>query len=63
MRHTIYRHLLDDELLTVVACRDSATDLEVELALRVERLAEEVEALNAPRPTTGGTSCPRPKAR
>lgn len=45
MVHTPFAHLTDEELILEVANRPKATDLELELALRVEQLLDELYGL------------------
>lgn len=48
MTYTPYSNHSDDELLLAVANREDATDLEIELALRLELLLQDVEAIPEP---------------
>jgi len=45
MIHTPFANLTDEELILEVENRPKATDLELELALRVERLLDELYGL------------------
>lgn len=48
MSYTPYGNHSDEELLLAVANRDDATDLEIELAQRLERLMQELEEIPEP---------------
>lgn len=45
MVHTLFANLTDEELILEVANRPKATELELELALRVEQLLDELYGL------------------
>ena len=45
MVHTPFANLTDEELILEVANRPKATDLELELALRIEQLLDELYGL------------------
>lgn len=49
MTYTPYINLSNDELLREVSCKEGATDMEIELALRLELLMLEVESAPTPR--------------
>ena len=46
MVHTPFANLTDEELILEVANRQKVTDLELELALRLEQLLEELYGLH-----------------
>ena len=48
MIYTPFANHTDDELLQEVARRDDATELEIELSLRLELLLQELEAVPVP---------------
>lgn len=49
MPYTPYANHTDEELLLAAANKDDATDLEIELALRLEQALAELEAPATPR--------------
>lgn len=49
MTYTPFHALSGDELLLAVANKPEATDLEIELALRLELLLQEAEAVTPPK--------------